>query len=556
VDREPLLTKELTTFIDIIQENNLLPREGVKWMNEKKMFVAGSYVEIAEHKNYLELENLVCYYDYPNANGSQVNYGTTDEEKAATLERAKTLCLMPVYAKCATNRNGDPTFKGHEISRGPKGELKFDTIPIGTHYSVKIKKHNVVAADGTAHRLPCLFSKQRIWKRNKNAVAAIQRLFGEGKLFNSYEMDVSQYTFKDGIKHLEDYSFLGNAFLGYEYATPAYGTGGGSQVLSVATAEDSFSDAELMIAEALYQDNLENEVTNCEVNEMPNEEFEVVVEAIDEVETSEEVAEQLAEEVEEVVVSEEQLPETEVETEEIQNESEIAQEEAEVSEEEEQTPTQEPEVSALTDYDIRRKLEEALYASTKEYVYCRHLFPADNCAWVKLDSDRAAGELSMTEVVYEVVEDVVTILSMTPISLTASPRELATVLSERERELSEIKDELSELKQIKESYDKIVMEQAEAKRKQDIAELQKYVQNAGCFTEEELAEENLVKLIEDLQIAEVKALIADKLIAAKLEKAPVVEQASMTMPKVDLGFEAENVKKSRSRQWADFISKK
>ena len=529
-------------------------------MDEKKMFVAGSYVEIAEHKNYLELENLVCYYDYPNANGSQVSYGTTDEEKAATLERAKTLCLMPVYAKCATNRNGDPTFKGHEISRGPKGELKFDTIPIGTHYSVKIKKHNVVAADGTAHRLPCLFSKQRIWKRNKNAVAAIQRLFSEGKLFNSYEMDVSQYTFKDGIKHLEDYSFLGNAFLGYEYATPAYGTGGGSQVLSVASTEDNFSDAELIIAEALYQDNLENDFTNCEVNEMPNEEFEVVVEAIDEVETSEEVIEQQLDE--EVVISEEQPSEEENNNE--ANESEVSQveKEAEVSESDEEVevveeqPVENTEVSALTDYDIRRKLEEALYASTKEYVYCRHLFPADNCAWVKMDNDRAAGELNMTEVVYEVVEDVVTIVSMTPITLTASPRELATVLSERERELSELKTELSELEKIKESYDKLIFEQAEEKRANEVAELRKYAENAGCFTEEELAEEKMIEMFEKLQVAEVKALIADRLVASKIEKEQDVEQASVPTPKVDLVYEVENVKKSRSRQWADFISKK
>jgi len=529
-------------------------------MDEKKMFVAGSYIEIAEHKNYLELENLVCYYDYPNANGSQVNYGTTDEEKAATLERAKTLCLMPVYAKCAVNRNGDPTFKGHEISRGPKGELKFDTVPIGTHYSVKIKKHNIVAADGTAHRLPCLFSKQRIWKRNKNAVAAIQRLFGEGKLFNSYEMDVSQYTFKDGIKHLEDYSFLGNAFLGYEYATPAYGTGGGSQVLSVASTEDGFSNAELMIAEALYQDNLENEDTYCEVNEMPNEEFEVVVEAVDEVETSEEVIEQQLEE--ETVVSEEKPSEEAVEeaneTSEVETQQ-FEEEEAEVSETEDKTeeePVQDPELSALTDYDIRRKLEEALYASTKEYVYCRHIFPADNCAWVKMDADRAVGELNMTEVTYMVEGDNVSIISMTPITLTASPREMATVLSEREKKLSELENELSELKKIKESYDNLVLEQAEAKHKQEVAELRKYVQNAGCFTEEELAEEKMASMIENLQIAEVKVLIADKLIAAKVEKESAIEQASTPTPKVDLGFEAENVKKSRSRQWADFISKK
>jgi len=173
-----------------------------------------------------------------------------------------------------------------------------------------------------------------------------------------------------------------------------------------------------------------------------------------------------------------------------------------------------------------------------------------------MDADRAVGELNMTEVTYMVEGDNVSIISMTPITLTASPREMATVLSEREKKLSELENELSELKKIKESYDNLVLEQAEAKHKQEVAELRKYVQNAGCFTEEELAEEKMASMIENLQIAEVKVLIADKLIAAKVEKESAIEQASTPTPKVDLGFEAENVKKSRSRQWADFISKK
>ena len=35
------------------------------------MIMCSSCVELSEHKNYLELVNLVCYYDYPNANGTQ-----------------------------------------------------------------------------------------------------------------------------------------------------------------------------------------------------------------------------------------------------------------------------------------------------------------------------------------------------------------------------------------------------------------------------------------------------------------------------------------------------
>ena len=61
----------------------------------EKIVVNSSYTELSEHKNYLELVNLVSYYNYPNGNGTQIDYGTTDEEKAATLERAKTMEFIP-----------------------------------------------------------------------------------------------------------------------------------------------------------------------------------------------------------------------------------------------------------------------------------------------------------------------------------------------------------------------------------------------------------------------------------------------------------------------------
>ena len=536
-------------------------------MEEKKVVVAGSYIEIAEHKDYLELENLVCYYDYPNKNGSQINYGTTEEEKAATLERAKTLCLMPVYAKCAVNRHGDPTFKGHEISFDSKGEAQFGTTPIGVHYSVRIKKHNVVAADGTAHRLPCLFAKQKIWKRNKNAVAATRRLFAEGKLYNSWEMDVNQYTYKNGVKHLQEYSFLGNVRLGYEYATPAYGTGGGAQVISVASTENEsyqMTEAEMMIAEALYMDSLEaqTEENECEVSEMPNvnEDFEVVVDEIaaaeamnDEnvIENDEVPSEEIAEEVS---VSEEQEnesgePETE-EAPEISQEVEAVEENKPV---EEEIRTEETEVSAMTDYDLRRRLEKALHEATGEYLYCHHIFPLDNVAWVKTNEDYKAGDLNMTEVSYEVSDETVEILAMTPIVLIASPREMATLVSERDQKIEKLEGEVSELQKFKDLYEAEQLERAEQMRKEQMDELRAYAEASGYFSTEELASDEMVTLIENLNVSEIKAKIADRAVAVKKELSASAEVSSVVMPKVNLVYDEENVKKRRSTQWQAFL---
>ena len=63
-------------------------------------------IEMSENKHYLELENVVCYYNYPNANGREMDYGNTDEEHEAALSYAKTLVNMPLKAKYTTNQAG------------------------------------------------------------------------------------------------------------------------------------------------------------------------------------------------------------------------------------------------------------------------------------------------------------------------------------------------------------------------------------------------------------------------------------------------------------------
>lgn len=77
----------------------------------------GSYIELSEHKSYLELSNLVCFYNSPSLNGLQLDYGETEEEQAEALQKAQTLCLMPVYAKVTVNAKAEPTFAGHEAVR-------------------------------------------------------------------------------------------------------------------------------------------------------------------------------------------------------------------------------------------------------------------------------------------------------------------------------------------------------------------------------------------------------------------------------------------------------
>ena len=221
------------------------------------VFLSSKTVEIAEHADYLELLNRVCYYDAPNLNSALLPYDETTEEKA------KTLIGMPVVSKYTVDAAGKPTFKGHEVSFDSNGELVFGTTPIGVHVETYVKEDSVELPDKSVATHPCLFAKMKIWTRNRNAIAAIRRLYAENNLHNSWEISVQKYEYSNGIKRIIDYSFIGNALIG---VAPAYGST--SKVLSLST-----ESTELLVAEALSQDLIEasENPTGSEVIDMEDE---------------------------------------------------------------------------------------------------------------------------------------------------------------------------------------------------------------------------------------------------------------------------------------------
>lgn len=207
-------------------------------MTAENMVFSSKTVELSETKTYLELVNRVCFYGKPNLNGTELPSDTAEE-------RAKTLIDMPIKAKYAVNKDGEPTFKGHEAYIDKDGDIAYDTEAIGVHTGVEIKNDDV-EIDGEIYNLPCLFATQKIWTENKNVVAACKRLFEEGKLYNSWEVVFDKYEFENGIKRLIDYAFTANCFLGYEFAEPAYGPS--AKVVSLSESD------RLMVAEALSKD--------------------------------------------------------------------------------------------------------------------------------------------------------------------------------------------------------------------------------------------------------------------------------------------------------------
>lgn len=208
--------------------------------------MSSNVIELSEHKTYIELTRRLCYYDYPNLNGVQLNSDTAEE-------KAQSLLMQPVVAKYKKIRNKDD-LGGHECSVDTKGNVTFGTIPIGVNVAVEVKNDTVTINDTTVET-PCLFATSRIWTRNKNVCSAIKRLFAEGKLHSSWEILTENAEYVNNVKILKDYVFEADALLG-STSNPAYGEC--ATTLCVASAEDP----EILLSEAIANDfNIDNSET-------------------------------------------------------------------------------------------------------------------------------------------------------------------------------------------------------------------------------------------------------------------------------------------------------
>ena len=208
--------------------------------------MSSNVIELSEHKTYIELTRRLCYYDYTNLNGVQLNSDTAEE-------KAQSLLMQPVVAKYKRIRNKDD-LGGHECSVDNNGNVTFGTVPIGVNVAVEIKNDTVNINNNTVET-PCLFATSRIWTRNKNVCSAIKRLFAEGKLHSSWEILTENAEYVNNVKILKDYVFEADALLG-STSNPAYGEC--ATTLCVASAEDP----EILLSEAIANDfNIDNSET-------------------------------------------------------------------------------------------------------------------------------------------------------------------------------------------------------------------------------------------------------------------------------------------------------
>lgn len=499
-------------------------------MNTERICLSSKTIDIAENDLYLELTNRMCYYDDINLNNVLLPYKGV-EDKA--IECSKSLLNMPVQAKYKKIAGKDD-LGSHEMRVTPEGDVIFDTESIGTHIDVWIEETEITTVNGETKILPCLYAKKRIWKRNKNFINAIKRLYeSEGGLGSSWEIQTLEYSYKDGVKTLIDYVFLSDCLLG-STTTPAYS--GTSKAISLS----SLSEQELMIAEALSRDiisqgldikNKEKEDDTLETNkdiEKSNEEIEASVE---DTETSNET--NISNDI-----TEDTSTKTDESSKDIDDDKETDDDDKTEDEEDGECKKKKgcaekkkkgcasTETSALTSFDLRRKLSEECRKKVDDWCWVTYLFPEEHEVWCEYDGD---SELDYLKFTYSVQNDEVTVSEPEKVTLTISVKDINTTISEYEKTISEkddlivkasaeitsLKSENAELSQYKQKFTEMEQAKMAAELAQKKEELISSVIKSGQITREEIeASEEMQNYVNELDKKSLMAIVGERLSAS------------------------------------------
>lgn len=520
-------------------------------MNYETICLSSKTIDIAENDLYLELTNRMCYYDDKNLNSVLLPYKGV-EEKA--LECAKSLINMPVQAKYKKIA-GEDDLGSHEMHINPDGEIVFDTESIGTHVDVWIEETEVTTVSGEVKKLPCLYAKKRIWKRNKNFINAIKRLYeSESGLGSSWEIQTLEYTFKDGVKTLTDYVFLSDCLLG-STTTPAYN--GTSKAISLS----SLTEQELMVAEALSQDIIsqgldknnqekEENILKKDENITLSSEENVEETNTDEVSTNENTDTENVEESNGTESSEETNKEKDDEDKENIDNKEDIDDDSECKKKKSSAST---ETSSLTAFDLRMKINQACREKVRDWCWVSFMFPEEHVVWCEYDE--AESELDYLKFTYSVENDDVTVSDPEKVKLSVIPSQINSTISEYEKtiaekddlivkassEITSLKSENTELSQYKEKFTKMEQEKVDAELAQKKKDLIASVIKSGQITREEIeASEEFSGYVDNLDKKSLMAIVGERLSASVDSKTENNVETSETKSDVHVASNLNN----------------
>lgn len=438
-------------------------------MENERILLSGTPIEIADFKEYKLATFLICVCDELDLNGRIIPKESADLYHSSIVG-------FPIVAKLVCNAAGNPVdFAGHEMylitNENGEEEVKFGTHPIGSVVKSWTEDREVAGYTGQKH---CIMIQAKLWStRYPEYFKVLDKLWAANNVKSSWELVVSEAVQTTKGKILKAFSFIGNALLG----SSVIGAVPGAGVYEYAQKTDDSNDPEFELAMALSQDVA---VSNNQRKEGDAD-----------MEKDKNTPVENAEEKEQVV------PAANTDASAVEVNAETA---------------------SLTDYDLRKKIRKAYQEQTHCYGYVSFFFPAENKAW--MEKDCRDSELDYDVVEYTVENDEVTITSITPCKLTVSVADVNETIAARDdaiakanAKINDLTAEVAELKPYKEAADKAEQERIEKETAEKRAVFKAEMLKTKLFTEEEIeTSEELKSMVNNMDETAFKAEVAERFI--------------------------------------------
>lgn len=208
--------------------------------------------------------------------------------------------------------------------------------------------------------------------------------------------------------------------------------------------------------------------------------------------------------------------------------------------------TKETKISALTDRDIRRKLEEKVNKDSDKYLFLSMLFPADFYA---LFSNWNDNDLDFTAVTYKVTDDNIEIIETIPIRLIAHIREINEIIANKDEALTKasekinvLKEEVSQLVPYKEQIESAKAEKEKLEKEEKKAELSAYALRSKFISQDELDNDEEIKaMISELNESGIKQVIATRFMESLNDDKEEKDIQTKTSEKIEVNLNEDKI---------------
>lgn len=451
-------------------------------MDNEKIVLSGSPIEIADFKEYKLATFLICVCDELDLNGRII------PKESAELYHS-TIVGFPIVAKLVCNTAGDPVdFAGHEMylltDEDGNQTVRFGTTAIGSVVESWIEEREVAGYTGLKS---CIMIKAKLWSdRYPEYFKVLDKLWSANNVKSSWELAVSEAIQTTRGKILKAFSFIGNALLG----SSVIGAVPGAGVYEYAQLSGAAEDPEFELASALSKDIAVSNIVQGKEGDtvVDNDKTPVITSEDDSVTEPTQTTEN----------------------------ADVVQSNEEGSEPAPAEPETKTETSALTDYDIREKIEDMHRKQTGLYGYVSWLFPAENKCWMRDQSCNDDTEIIV--ITYSVDGDVLSIVSEEHTRLTVSPGNMNEAIASRDdaiikanERINELTATIAELTPYKEAAELAEQKRIEAETAAKREDFKARMLKSKLFAENEIEEsESLKALINNLDEVALKSEIAER----------------------------------------------